>query len=383
MGRRDRKIIIALFANAFTYGLYITGMVPVLDLLKEHYPDRSVSLIQMTQTLPYASIIAGSLMLDWLTRHFTKKKIAVAGSLIVGLMGVLPFFADSFGFLLLTKALIGFGFGFVGPIVAAILTDFFEPEKRAGFMGIQVVGMGVGAMVSSFAGGYLARAGLRWFYLVYALAFVCAAIVQIFLPEVPVSEKQKEGHHKLTAMVFGLSAISFLFTMFINVYNTNLSLYITEIITSDPSVSGTAAAINSLVAMITGIFFSKIFHKMERKTLPAAVCAAAFGFAAILLIPNMAGVIFASVCAGFAISCFNAIGGFLISVAVEKDSVAMASSIFSVIGSLGGLISPPVMNVLSGKMGGNTPAVQFRIAFAGMLLTAAFVVLLTRRKEGP
>ena len=166
-----RKVAISIFAIAAAYGFSITGLMPVLGLISVSYAQISTSIIQLMQTLPYALIIVGALVIGFLTTRFSKKYIAIAGLLIIGICGVAPFFFADFYVLFVSRLLIGFGFGITGPLNTAIISEFFEPEKRAGYMGLHVVGMGIGTIVGNMIGGILAGAGLRYFYLVYLPLF--------------------------------------------------------------------------------------------------------------------------------------------------------------------------------------------------------------------
>ena len=65
---------------------------------------------------------------------------------------------------------------------------------------------------------------------------------------------------------------------------------------------------------------------------------------------------------------------------MESEAVASASGVFSVIGGIGGLLSPVIMGEVTKYMnGGNTPLNQFLISSAGMLLLAVTVVFAKRR----
>ena len=55
------KIAVSIFANAFAFGLQITGIMPVLNLIAEKYSGYSTGTIQLLQTIPYALLIVGSL----------------------------------------------------------------------------------------------------------------------------------------------------------------------------------------------------------------------------------------------------------------------------------------------------------------------------------
>ena len=363
-----RKVAISIFAIAAAYGFSITGLMPVLGLISVSYAQISTSIIQLMQTLPYALIIVGALVIGFLTTRFSKKYIAIAGLLIIGICGVAPFFFADFYVLFISRLLIGFGFGITGPLNTAIISEFFEPEKRAGYMGLHVVGMGIGTIVGNMIGGILAGAGLRYFYLVYLLSFLCAVVVWFMLPMTPPASTKKVSDMKLTRMVYELCAISFIFTLFISAYGVNISMYITQNLTNNTSASGLATAVNALVATATGLVFSRIVTKLKKATLPFAVFAAGTGYFVVMFVPGMAGILIASALCGIAPSCFNAMTGYLISVSVDKDAVAKASGIFSIVGSVGGLIAPVVLSGLAAVFGGNTPGNQFIAAMGGMLI---------------
>ena len=174
MKHKNIKIALSVFLTAFAFGLNITGISPVLGVLNTKYHAYGTSMVQMLQTLPYLFIMVGSFSIGWLTTKISKKKIIMAGLLIIGVCGIVPFFTESFTILFISRLLIGFGFGVTGPLNTAVVADFIEPEHRAGFMGLHVVGMGVGAMLGNLIGGMFAGIGYKYFYLVYLIAFFSA-----------------------------------------------------------------------------------------------------------------------------------------------------------------------------------------------------------------
>ncbi|MDO5139215.1 MAG: MFS transporter, partial [Oscillospiraceae bacterium] len=196
--KKELKVAISIFAIATAFGFSTTGLMPVLSMISDTYKDVSTSLIQLLQTIPYALIIVGSLIIGYLTTKFTKKKIVLVALLIIGVCGVLPFFFSSFMVLFISRVLIGLGFGIAGPMNTAIISEFFDFEKRAGYMGLHVVGMGAGSIAGNLLGGFLAHAGLRYYYLVYLLAIICAVIVQLLLPETPAATTKKVSDLKIT-----------------------------------------------------------------------------------------------------------------------------------------------------------------------------------------
>ncbi len=381
MNTKNIKIAVSIFLTAFAFGLNITGITPVLGILNEKYHAYGTSMVQLLQTLPYFLIMVGSLTIGYLTTKISKKKIIILGLFIIGICGILPYFTDSFTILFISRLLIGFGFGITGPMNTAIVADFIEPENRAGFMGLHVVGMGVGAMMGNLLGGAFSGLGYKYFYLVYLAAFIAMVGVMSVLEEKKPTQGEKVSDMKMTRMVWVLSIASFVHTLFITTYNTNIGIYLAEQFSSGATLTGIVTAINSAFALVCGMMFSKISGFLKKYTLPFSVLAAAMGYAILLFVPGMVGVYIASALCGISLSCFMAIANYLLTISVEKEAVAKASGLFAIVGGIGGLIAPLFMGGAARIfLGVNTAQNQFMIAFVGMLLFGIITLIAVRKK---
>ena len=381
MNTKNIKIAVSIFLTAFAFGLNITGITPVLGILNEKYHAYGTSMVQLLQTLPYFLIMVGSLTIGYLTTKISKKKIIILGLFIIGICGILPYFTDSFTILFISRLLIGFGFGITGPMNTAIVADFIEPENRAGFMGLHVVGMGVGAMMGNLLGGAFSGLGYKYFYLVYLAAFIAIVGVMSVLEEKKPTQGEKVSDMKMTRMVWVLSIASFVHTLFITTYNTNIGIYLAEQFSSGATLTGIVTAINSAFALVCGMMFSKISGFLKKYTLPFSILAAAVGYAILLFVPGMVGVYIASALCGVSLSCFMAIANYLLTISVEKEAVAKASGLFAIVGGIGGLIAPLFMGGAARIiLGVNTAQNQFMIAFVGMLLFGIIILIAVRKK---
>ncbi len=380
---KNKKVAVSIFLIAFAFGLNIVGISPVLAVINTKYQSYGTSAVQLLQTIPYLLLMVGSLMIGWLTTKITKKKIALIGLAIIGVCGVLPFFSESFAVLVISRVLIGFGFGITSPMNTAIAAEMIPEEDRAAYMGLHVVGMGIGTMVGSMLGGVLAGMSYRNYYLIYLVPFIAMVGVQLLLAETPAVKAEKATGMKMNSTVYIISFASFAHTLFINAYSTNIGIYIADHISDNASLAGMVTAVNAAFALLTGMFFSKISAKLKSFTLPFSILIAAVGYGLVLTVKGMAGVLIVSALCGVSLSCFMAIGSYLISISVEPEAVAKASGVFAVIGGIGGLIAPIFMgNAAKLVLGENTASNQFIIAFFGMLIfgiIASFVFL--RKKK--
>lgn len=380
--KKKRMLCISVLMTAFAFGLNITGVSPILGILSEKYSMYDTSMVQLLQTLPYVFIIIGSLLIGWLTTKISKKKIDIMGLIVIGVCGVIPFFTDSFAALFLTRLLIGFGFGVVGPMNTAIISDTLPPQERAPFMGLHVVGMGVGTMIGNLIGGVLISLGERFFFLIYAVAFIAAAGVQLVLVETPPIQGEKASDLKLSKMVFIISIASFLHTMFINAYSTNVGIYILKNITDNTSITGIVTAVNAAFALVTGLLFGTLSRRFKEYTLSFSLVTAAVGYLAILFIPGMSGVFITSALCGVSLSSFMAQASYMISVSVEQNAVAKASGVFSIIGAIGGFAGPIVLGKLASTLlGENIARNQFIVAFVGFVVFTVVATLLIMKQK--
>ncbi len=379
---KNKRIALSIFLIAFAFGLNITGIVPVLGVLNVKYQSYGTSAVQLLQTIPYALLIIGSLVIGWLTTKLSKKTIATIGLLIIGSCGILPFFLESYYLLFLSRFLIGFGFGIVSPINTAIIAEFFKPEERAGYMGIHVVGMGFGCMVSNLLGGFFASMGYRYYYFVYVIAFAALIGMRLLLPETRRTKEAAKESGKLNGKVYLISLVGFAHTLFITAYSTNIGIYVIEKITDNPAITGIVTALNAAFALIIGAVFARISKVFHKYTLTFSILSAAAGYASILYLPGMAGVYIGSALCGVSLSCFMAQASYLISIAIEVEAVAKASGIFAVIGGIGGLVSPIILKQLSIVILHSNSAVnQFIVSFAGMLVLGIILLAIALRQR--
>lgn len=377
-----KKVAVSIFFTAFAFGLNIVGISPVLGVINEKYQQYGTSVIQLLQTIQYLLIMVGSLMIGWLTTKISKKKIVLSGLLIIGICGIMPFFSENFWILVLSRILIGFGFGITGPMNTAIAAELIPEEERAGYMGLHVVGMGIGTMVGSMLGGMLAGWSYRNYYLVYLIPFIAMAGVQMLLVETPPIKTEKASDMKLNKIIYLISFASFVHTLFINAYSTNIGIYIAENISNNPGLAGMVTSVNAAFALVTGMCFSKISAKLKNFTLPFSILTAAVGYGIVLTVHGMVGVLILSALCGVSLSCFMAIGAYLLSISVEQEVVAKAGGVFSIFGGIGGLIAPIFMgNTAKLTLGENTANNQFVIAFFGMLIFGVIAAVVMMKKK--
>jgi len=235
-------------------------------------------------------------------------------------------------------------------------------------------------MSASLIGGLLASIHYRYFFLIYLMAFATWFFIQFTMKDVTPQGGQSRGMRGYGRQIWLLSACSFFHTILINAFSTNLGIYVLQNLKMGTGITGAINTVNSILALLVGMFFARISGFFGKYTIVFAIGTAALGFGCALVIPGLAGIILTSASCGISLSCFQAGCMQRISMAVAPDEVAGAGGVFSVAGSIGGLIGPIVLGYAAALLGGNTPVHQFMAAFAGF--AALFVVtLILVRKE--
>jgi MFS family permease len=96
-------------------------------------------------------------------------------------------FAGGFVTLLLLRVGVGIGEAGCSPPSHSLISDYFEPKRRASALSVYAFGIPLGAMIGAMAGGWLAQhLGWRWaFMIVGAPGVLLAALIKFLVREPP------------------------------------------------------------------------------------------------------------------------------------------------------------------------------------------------------
>lgn len=387
MSEKNSKIGIKLtiFSIAFTLGLNVAGVSPILGLLNETFKNKGANAVQTLQTIPYFLLMIASILSGWLVTKISKKKLVVIGLFLIAFIGISPLIFDEFSLMMFSRMLVGFGFGVISPLNTSIISEFFQGKDRAAMMGIHVTGMGIGTMCVNIIGGILGKIGYKQFFLVHLIVVIAVFIVIIKLPDTGVEVVNERKRLKLNKEVYELSLMNLINTIFITAYMTNIGIHIVENMHGDSSITGFVTTINAVFALIVGLSFSKISSMLKQYTLSFSIFVGFIGFLCLGFLPtNMLWVLIASACCGISLSCFMAQATYMISNAVSQNSIALASGVFSLLGGIGGLISPVFLNGFSkAAFGSISTYTVFLICMSAMFILSLFsltIVSIRQRK---
>lgn len=370
------KIIIAIVCISFIQGLQYS-VSPVLGEISEHFPDVSVSLVQMLITAPALLSIIVSVTSGFLVVKISKKKLLIFGCLIAGVMGFLPFLADNFWLLFFARTVYGIGLGIATTMNVAVVAEFFEGDERVQVMGIQAASVGAGMVVVTMLGGMLGKTNFTNSYFINVIGFISMILIALCLPETGTAKETETEKISLNKKVLTIDFFGVLEFLFLITFTTNISMHLAGNLAGDTAVSGTLTGIFSGTQIAVGLILGLITRITKKYTIPVAMFSFVIGALLLILFPDN----FAALAAG-AVFCGMSQGMFVptavvdVSNAVPPVATAMASASFTCAMNLGQLVSPYVLNTMSGTLFGATTTTNvYIIAAVGMIISGVLALV--------
>ena len=107
-------------------------------------------------------VVLSPMLQEWF--HISDKKMIMAGVLIVGAMGVIPFFGiKSYPVILGSRLLLGAGYGLYNSQAISVISAWYEGGTRAQMLGWRAAAEQIGQATTLFiAGVLLTVGGCRW-----------------------------------------------------------------------------------------------------------------------------------------------------------------------------------------------------------------------------
>lgn len=360
------------------------GITPSLSAIAEAFPEGGATATQMLTAIPSLVGIAAAIIVGKIANTTPKKSIGLFGAVCIAVGGLLPyFFNSSLTFMLVCSGILGFGVGTITNVTQLLFTEFLPPEERQGAMALNTAFVSVGAMFMTTVGGILAASGWRNNYLVYLLAVVVIFAAAILIPNDrdKVQEVQEEkrdapkAHLQASSLVVGLLGVAFL-ALYNSLMNNMAMCAISSGIATGETVStvaGMAGTIANLAGLLCGLVLGKLLPHFQKQSFLVAFGLAGVGLILMGVSSNLALYYAAAFIVGATLSIFMSQAPFVLSVSNPPYLMAASMAIYSAGTSIGGFISPLVLNALSAVFAGGSPAGT--LVIAGVIALAIAVVL--------
>lgn len=253
-------------------------IAPALPAMADRFGDET--LVRLTLTITSLAIAVGAPLVGVLVDRLGRRPVLLGGLTVYTLAGTAGLVADDLGTVLATRAVLGLGVAAVTTSVSTLLTDWFTGPRRATYLGYQHAAASLGGVILLPVAGFLADAGWRAPFWLYAAAAPVAALALVAVPRSRRASAPERGpgaagstgtpRPRTGGRILGLSLLALAATAVFYMAPTQLPFLLAEL-GAGPGVVGVAIAGSTL----TGLAGSLAFPAVRRHLAPTAITLAA------------------------------------------------------------------------------------------------------------
>ncbi len=250
-------------------GMGFSVVTPAMEVLGNHYQGLNVTWISTLPTLfvVFGTSAAGPLM----GKRVKYKTLAIVSTLICLIGGCAPALFGDYVFMLVCRAVFGFGLGLLIPLATALIMGNYEGDKRSRYLGWSTLFMNAGGIIFQTLGGILADMNWQltfWGHLLFILPF----ITSFFLHEpIPAAEPEDVGaapvKEKMSGKVWILAIILAVFQVFSYPVMLNISVIFVERAIGTAAIASTALSMYTVAGCVAGLIFGWVFKATRRVTI--------------------------------------------------------------------------------------------------------------------
>ncbi len=181
--RSQKTILTVLFIGVLMGALDIAIVGPAMPAIRSQFgvSDRTLSWIFSLYVL---FNLVGTPLMAKLSDQFGRRGIYILDVFLFALGSLVVAFSPAFSFVLVGRAIQGFGAGGIFPVASAVIGDTFPPEKRGSALGLIGAVFGLAFLVGPILGAViLSLASWHWLFLINLP--VAAAVIALSLRALP------------------------------------------------------------------------------------------------------------------------------------------------------------------------------------------------------
>ncbi len=218
-------------------------------------------------SIPALFIILGAPLVGWLSDNVGRKSLLNVSLIVFGIAGTSGYFADSFLFMFVGRAVLGLSIAGIKTATVAMVGDYYQGPERNRVIGWQGSAMKFGGVIFMLLGGFLANTGWQAPFLGYLIAFVIVPSGFIALSESLPKATQEASKADDSAPSIPLLSASYVFisaflaSAFFFITPVQLPFYLRNVFSATPLEMGAAIALGNTI----GALSSLIYHKFKAR----------------------------------------------------------------------------------------------------------------------
>ena len=180
---QQRTLMVAVLSLSLLTVMAGVAVAPALDVIREHFSDEPVALVQMVISMPALFIALTSPLFGRLAAKMTAKRLAVSALVLYVAAGAGAGLVDNLWAVLAFRALLGVSVGIIMPLSTGLLATYFPAEMQSRLMGYSSAMNQMGGVVGTLTAGLLAAISWRTAFLVYLMGLLCVILCAAFIPD--------------------------------------------------------------------------------------------------------------------------------------------------------------------------------------------------------
>lgn len=345
-----------------------TAISSALPEMAKSFPNISVSQIDMIATIQQFSVMITLLLSGFISKKLGIKRTITIGLILTGIAGVFPFFSHSFILILISRLIVGCGIGLFNSLAITIIDLFYEDPTRSQMLGFRSATEQIGVSILNIVVGLLVLINWHASFLIYLLAFPLLAFFLKVVPEPPIPLGSDNNKQRINLPVLIMTVL----LAFMVACTTAVIIQVPNIIVTDLSKSSAVSSLiisaNTLMGMVMGILFGRIYRFVKKFILPLGILFMALGSLIMVSFHSVFGVTLGAVVCGMSYPLVGSYIFSLVSVIAPKGSETLANSTLLIGANLGSFSTPLFLSEL-GKMNSLT-------THAGPFLTAFWLLII-------
>ncbi|MGY3742013.1 MFS transporter [Leuconostoc inhae] len=178
----------------------------------------SATQVQALATTPSIVVTVFVLLSSFIAAKLGDKKTIMLGMLLVGFAGIVPFFVTSYPIILVSRMVLGAGFGIFNSLAVSMIAVMYQGQTRATMLGWRAAVEQIGQAVLTFIAGLLLNFGWQTTFLVYLLAFPILYLFYVRVPDttemLAADQKKDEKAHVQNTAPQSISPLVWVLTLF-------------------------------------------------------------------------------------------------------------------------------------------------------------------------
>lgn len=249
-------------------GAMIAPALPAIEQEFSTAPNASI-LVGLVLTMPGLFIAVGAPVVGALADRYGRRWLLLVSTIVYALAGGSGYVLNSLEPILVSRAVLGLAVAGVMVTVTALITEYYEENRRETVLGRQGAFMLFGGAVTLPLAGVLADIGWRVPFLIYTVPLLLLPAMMVALPEPdrrePTGDRPTSiGDLRDTVARFPLGMLALIFALglvleiLLYIIAVQIPFYLESLTGASGTLIGGALAVPTLAGGIVGLLYGRI-----------------------------------------------------------------------------------------------------------------------------